>query len=154
MKKSHVALIAYCKTKRDTAVAVPAHQLYQGQLFQAQLAYARNCLQIPDERIFVLSAKYGLVAIREAIEPYEYTLSEKPAKERVWWGGSVVKNLKDYYQLRPYDCHVVMMAGKVYQQPMVFYLNHFGYQWYVSHPDGLGYAQQVAWYREEMKCQT
>ena len=147
--KTKVALIACCKTKLDTAVPVAAEKLYLGQLFQAQLAYAREALRLPDERIFVLSAKYTLVGIREEILPYETTLADRGVKQRIAWGEGVVSMLREQGHY-PYDKHFLVMAGRLYQEGLVLYLKHFGYQWSVPHPDGLGYGQQVSWYQNEV----
>jgi len=57
-----------------------------GQLLHAQLAYARRTLQLPDARIFILSAQHGLVPLSQQIRPYELALSALPLADREMWG--------------------------------------------------------------------
>ena len=148
--KNTVALIACCKRKLETTVPVAAETLYCGQLFQAQLAYARKALKLPDERIYVLSARYTLVPIQEEILPYEATLANRGVKQRVAWGSCVVSMLRRNECHYPYNTQFAMMAGRLYQEGLVLYLRHYGYEWSVPHPKGLGYGQQVAWYQREV----
>jgi hypothetical protein len=148
-----VALIACCKTKLDTAVPVAAEKLYLGQLFKAQLAYARKVLQLPDDRIFVLSAKYTLVGLQEEILPYEATLAERGVKQRIAWGQCVMGMLREQGHY-PYDKHFVVMAGRLYQEGLVLHLKHREYEWSVPHPSSLGYGEQVSWYQNEALKKT
>ena len=145
-----VALIACCKKKMDTAVPVPAHQLYRGQLFQAQLAYARQVLKLSDERIYVLSAKYRLIGIQEKILPYEKTLANMGLGARVNWGCCVVDIMwgGGFSVVRD---TLVIMAGQAYLEGLALSLHDKGYKWSVPHPAGWGYGQQVAWYLNEVR---
>lgn len=52
----------------------PAATLYTGPYFRGCLAYARSV--VAEDNIFVLSAKYGLLALDDAIEPYDLTLGQ------------------------------------------------------------------------------
>lgn len=154
MDKTTVALIACCKSKLKTAVPVPAEQLYQGQLFQAQLAYARQVLEVPDERIYVLSALYQLTGIQEHILPYEATLADRTLQQRIAWGECVVGMLREqgHYQ---HSERLAIMAGKVYRQGLGVHLIYYNYEWLVPHPKEYGYGEQVAWYQlqtRELDC--
>jgi hypothetical protein len=46
-----------------------ACDLYVGPLFKASMRYAR--LRFPDHKIFILSAKYGLIPSTQIIAPYD-----------------------------------------------------------------------------------
>lgn len=48
--------------------ACPAWRLYQGPVYCAAFAWARSVA--PLERIYILSAKYGLITAQTVIEPY------------------------------------------------------------------------------------
>lgn len=52
----------------------PAASLYTGQHFRACLRAARAL--VPDDRIFVLSARYGLVGLAAELEPYDLRLGQ------------------------------------------------------------------------------
>lgn len=139
------ALIACCKSKLETAVHVPADKLYTGQLFQAQLAYARQALALPDSRIFVLSANYYLLGIKWPALPYEKTLNEMSEIERRLWAETVSGDL--YKRRLGPSGRVHMMAGKHYRQSLSGLLHNLGFSVEVPHPQCLDYGQQVSWYR-------
>lgn len=65
-----IALISCVKQKADKPQK--ARNLYISSLFVKSLEYAEK---INVDKIYVLSAKYGLVPIDKVIEPYEKTLN-------------------------------------------------------------------------------
>ena len=73
---SKVILISCVSLKRN--VKCEAQYLYISPLFVKSLQYAK--LQNPD-KIFILSAKYGLVKCDDIIEPYNVTLKNFSKKE-------------------------------------------------------------------------
>lgn len=151
---TEVALIACCKSKRHTAVPIPAAELYTGTLFRAQLAYARQVLKLDDSCIFVLSAKYYLVRITAPIMAYEQTLSEMGQQELELWAWYVRNRLAVFCGMDGLD-KIWMLAGKMYRRPL---LDH-GYlsdyfpkaQIVVPHAEGYGIGQQIAWYQAEAR---
>ena len=80
---SRIALIACSKTKQDHKEA--ARELYCSDLFRKSVVYAERVA----DRWFVLSAKYGLVAPEDEIDPYEQTLSETSIAARRAWARRV-----------------------------------------------------------------
>ncbi len=75
----NVALVACCSKKLTRTVA--ARDLYVSTLFKKAAAYARTF-----DAWYVLSAKYGLVAPDEVIDPYNQTLLKMKRSERQAWG--------------------------------------------------------------------
>lgn len=142
---STIALIACCKSKDFSLDAQPARKVYTGQLFRAQLAYA--CQRLPDGQIYILSAKYGLLALDELILPYEQTLNRMDAAERYAWAWDVDVTFK--YRC-PEAKMVWMMAGKKYREYLVKRLEERGIEIVRPHPAGLGYGQQVKWYQQQV----
>ncbi|MBE2198098.1 MAG: hypothetical protein IAE79_05770 [Anaerolinea sp.] len=149
---NEIALIACSKNKLRTETAVPAGELYQGQLFKAQLAYARRVLQLPNKRIFVLSAAYGVAKLDYPLRPYDQTLTQMKAEERRAWGMRVAYHLGiltgqqgDLWQ------RVYVMGGELYRQPVEMALTGLSTEVSVPHPPGLGYARQVAWYKRQVE---
>lgn len=146
---STIALIACCKSKDFSLDAQPAEKIYTGQLFRAQLAYARQ--RLPDEQIFILSAEYGLIALAHVIKPYERILSRMTHAQRVIWAGGVFRSFSIYC---PDAKTVWMMAGRVYREHLVEWFDRgvVGIDVLQPHPAGLGYAQQVKWYQEQVNA--
>jgi len=68
-----------------------AKDIYVSSLFKKSLEYAE--LQNPD-KIFILSAKYGLLKLNKKIEPYNQTLNLMTNYEKKSWSELVLKQLK------------------------------------------------------------
>lgn len=139
---SRIALIACCKNKDWSSGFQEAQTLYTGQLFRAQLAYARQ--RLPAESIYILSAKYGFVGLEQIVHPYEQTLNQMSLAERGQWANRVVRALKAHI---PDVSEVWLMAGQSYRVPLVKLLEHSGIRVLRPHPPRLGYGQQVQWYQ-------
>ena len=155
MSDRSIALIACSKRKVETAKPVPAINLYQGQLFKSQLFYASGVLGLPLTRIFVLSAKYGIVRSGALLVPYDQTLSRMPARDRRRWGMMVAYQLGILAGMsrEPGEPHyleeVFVLGGKLYREPVISALHASPTTVTTPHPNGLGYAQQVEWYKEQ-----
>lgn len=146
------AIIACSAKKLKTDTAVPAVELYQGELFKAQLAFARQCLKMPDTRILILSAWYGLMKSDSMIRPYDYSLNKMSTKDRRAWGMRVAYTLGLATGVSGAMLdRVYVMGGKLYRQPIEEALAFFSADVITLHPDGLGYAQQVAWYKAQVE---
>ncbi len=63
-----IVLVSCVKTKQDRRCR--AGDMYTSALFQKMMAYAQS---LKPKRIFILSAKYGLLSPDDMIEPYEQT---------------------------------------------------------------------------------
>lgn len=70
-----VVIVACGARKADRPA--PAHLLYTGPFVRATLRWARSVTST--DRIFILSARYGLVAYDQVIAPYEQTLRKPGA---------------------------------------------------------------------------
>jgi hypothetical protein len=60
---------------RKRKVTSPACELYQGPYFKSNLEWARSVS--PDDLIFILSAKHGLVKLDHKLEPYDLKMGER-----------------------------------------------------------------------------
>lgn len=149
-----IALIACCKSKKDTTVPIPASELYTGTLFKSQLAYTRQVLKLKDNHIFVLSAKYGLVNITTPVSSYEETLIGKSRSHKLVWSCLVGRCLMR--RLGAGVETVWLMAGKAYREPLL----HWGCRLElcfpklkitIPHPSHYGIGQQVRWYQQQLK---
>lgn len=107
MKK--IVLISCVSKKR--AVKSRAVELYTSPLFKLNLQYAQK---LEPDAIFILSAKHGLLALDEEIEPYDVTLNNMRANERRSWASKVIEQLQVHADLR--QDHFIVLAGERYRQ--------------------------------------
>jgi cytoplasmic iron level regulating protein YaaA (DUF328/UPF0246 family) len=108
---STVVLVS-CSAGKE-AKPMPAEKLYNSDLFQKQLAYAKK-LTNPNN-IYIISAKYHLVPLNKTIAPYNLTLKDMPATDREKWSEIVKKQLeqKGYNLQRD---KFIFLAGNAYRQ--------------------------------------
>lgn len=83
----------------------PAHRLYTGTYFAAQLAWARA--RFPVDRIRILSAKHGLVGLGERLEPYDLKMGQP---------GSVTADR--IAAALPPGATIITTCGEVYLKPL------------------------------------
>jgi cytoplasmic iron level regulating protein YaaA (DUF328/UPF0246 family) len=75
-----VVLLSCVKSKRDHRCR--ARDMYTSPLFQKMMAYAER---LHPTRLFIMSAKYGLLNPDDFIDPYELTLKKMNTVERHAW---------------------------------------------------------------------
>jgi hypothetical protein len=139
-------LIACSATK--AAVAAPAADLYQGDLFRKALAWAQR--QAYTE-VAILSARHGLVPLHQVVEPYDDSLTTAPMLERRRWAAHVLASLLQRWPLVE-ACEVTLMAGRRYTEPLVALLMAAAPRTQVHRPlAGLGIGQQKAWLAERLQ---
>lgn len=105
MKK--IVLISCGKNKTDKKNV--AEKLYISPRFRKSLQYAR---ENNADKIFILSAKHGLVHLDQELEPYDVTLNNKTAEERKQWSKLVIDELKKEANLD--EDNFIILAGKDY----------------------------------------
>ncbi len=102
-----IALVACGASKLGTRAR--AADLYTGNLFRHQRAYAERCC----DHWYILSAKHGLVDPDTELDPYECTLATFSVAEREAWGDRVVTSFVrqwgDVVNVTP-----VLLAGSAY----------------------------------------
>ena len=108
---STVVLVSCSAGKEEKSM--PAEKLYNSDLFNKQLAYAKKLTD--DKDIYILSAKHHLVPLHKTIEPYNKTLKEMPAPEREKWAEVVLKQLQQKGYNLDKDKFVIL-AGNAYRQ--------------------------------------
>lgn len=110
-----------------------ARDLYVSDLFKKGLKYAEA--QKPD-KIFVLSAKYGLVDLEEEIETYNETLNEKSQDEIKVWAEGVLEKLKEFVDLG--EDEFIFLAGENYRKFLIPHIKN-----YKIPMQGLGIGKQL-----------
>lgn len=115
-----------------------AKDMYISPLFKGAYSYAKN---IGADKIFILSAKYGLLEETDIIEPYDETLNDKKMDEIKAWSSNVLKSLSERTDLK--NDEFILLAGERYRRYLIPELCK------VSIPlEGLGIGKQLAFYKE------
>ena len=75
------------------------------------------------DKIFILSAKHGLLKLNEVIEPYNETLNTKNKKEQEDWANTVLIQIKK-------ECNInndtfIFLAGKNYYKDLIQFLPNY-----------------------------
>lgn len=106
---ARISFIACSKTK--STLRLPAAALYTSALFRKSLLAA--CDQ--SEKVYILSAKHGLLSCNDIVEPYDVTLKTMKRPERIAWGRRTGAELDTV--LRPRD-KAVLFCGSEYIEPL------------------------------------
>lgn len=115
---STIVLIS-CVSKKLSHRA-KARDLYLSPLFRLNLQYAQK---IAPSKIFILSAKFGLVNLDDEIEPYNVTLNNMSAKDRKAWAQKVFAQMKECCDLN--RDHFIILAGQKYRQYLLTHLKSY-----------------------------
>jgi hypothetical protein len=132
---ARVALISCTKTKASEAR--PAGLLYQSALFKKSLLYA---LSVAD-RVYILSAKHGVLGIQDVVEPYELSIKQLSAEEKQIWSLRVSARLEEI--LSPND-KVHLLAGADYMRPLLPTFHKIGCQ-LVTPLSGQSLGKRISW---------
>lgn len=112
-----VALVGCAKQKRDHPC--PARELYApSTLFSLSYEYARRNA----DRVYIISAKYGLLTEDQVVAPYDETLNTMPAPARRAWADGVLAQLEAVCDLRRDS--FILLAGKRYCEYLLPHLPH------------------------------
>lgn len=84
-----IVLISCVSQKKDRPLM--ASELYDSTWYKFAYKYALNSNA---DKIFILSAKYGLVRCEQIIEPYNVTLRDMDKKQRKKWSEKVIESLR------------------------------------------------------------
>jgi hypothetical protein len=132
-----IALISCGKTKRPEAS--PAADLYTSPLFRMSL---RHAVQTCDD-LFILSAKHGLVEPQAVLAPYNFTMADMTAAQRVAWGRAVAKRLGPLG-----NNTLVIYAGESYIEP----IRRAAPTWKIEAPlAGLGLFERLSWLKRRLR---
>ena len=81
-----IVFLSCVKSKQTKRCA--AKDMYISDLFKKSLEYAK---QLRPRKIYILSAKYGLLELEDVIEPYELTLNTMTQSQQKIWAYKVLK---------------------------------------------------------------
>lgn len=97
-----------------------AKELYVSTLFKYNLKYAKS---LNPDKIFVLSAKYGLVDLEREIEPYDKTLNDMPSKGIRKWEACVINQIKK--EADPKEDEFIFLAGEKYRKYLLPHISNY-----------------------------
>jgi len=111
-----VYLISCTKSKKQ--YTCKAEEMYlPSPKFRASLEYAENRVTNREEQIFIISAKYGLLALNDLIDTYDESLIGKTLEECDAWGDRISKALECIFDFR--ETNFVILAGYSYTRPLI-----------------------------------
>jgi len=119
--------------KSKSSVPAKAKDLYISDLFRSSLQYA---YYLKADKIFILSAKYGLVELDQVITPYEMTLSNMGEAQKRAWAKAVIQVLRQKADLQ--SDLFILLAGEKYRKHLIPALKH-----YEIPLEGLAFGQQL-----------
>lgn len=137
MKK--VVLISCVSKKLDGTHR--ACDLYVSPLFRFNLAYARK---INADKIFILSAEYGLLELNDEISSYDKTLNKMGIEERSIWAEKVLKRLMVKTDLDKDE--FIFLAGKRYREFLTPAIRNYDVPM-----RGLGIGKQLAFLKRSVE---
>lgn len=104
------------KRKLKKGETIEARLLYDSPLFHKAWAYAEA---LSPDRIFILSAKYGIIDPDTKIPYYNETLVGKPVAERKAWAKNVLVKLRDKFGYNKDEDEVIILAGGAYYKYLI-----------------------------------
>jgi len=136
-------------SKRKSASACPAKELYQGNLFKAARAYAEKFGE--DWRI--LSAYHEMLNPDQLISPYDTSLHDLSKTDLDLWGYACAYQIRRHAFSQGYK-KVVILAGSLYRNAIMPYLRECEVTQEITIETPLmhmGIGQQIAWLKGEVK---
>lgn len=116
-----IALISCTKSK--TSYPAPARELYSpSHLFTKALAYVEPYADV----VYILSAKHGLVALDQRLEPYEQALKSMRPRERGVWAQQVFSRLRELHGSDLSGCTFEFHTGQEYREHLMALLIRAG----------------------------
>jgi len=97
-----------------------AKDLYISSLFKYNLKYAKS---LNPDKVFILSAKYGLIDLEREIEPYDKTLNNMPSEEIKKWEDCVIGQLKK--EANPEEDEFIFLAGEKYRKYLLPHISKY-----------------------------
>jgi hypothetical protein len=91
-----------------------AKDIYVSPLFKLNLKYAQ---QMMPDRIFIISAEYGLLSLETEIKPYDLTLNKMSAKDIKRWAIGVLHEIERKTDKN--NDEFIFLAGERYRKYLI-----------------------------------
>lgn len=118
-----------------------AKDLYISPLFRLNLMYAKS---LNPNKIFILSAEYGLIRLEEEIEPYDKTLNKMGSKKINQWSNEIIAELKKISDLE--NDKFIFLAGERYRRFLIPEIRN-----YEIPLKGLSIGKQLQFLKQKLK---
>lgn len=127
---------------RKKMVRSKAGELYLGRLFEGSMTYAREAC----DRVFIVSAKHGLVDPEQELDPYDERLPPEGSCEKEEWVKLVIDQVWNCFPPDMLaDSSFVVLAGKAYAEPFLELASGGLIEEVVEPLEGLGVGRRYAW---------
>lgn len=123
------------KAKLRQGEKIAAKDLYTSPMFKMAWEYATK---LKPDRIYILSAKHGLVNPQQKLEHYNQTLNDASTAERRRWAEDVLKSLQREGVNLNKD-QVTILAGNSYSQYIVPHIKNCSLPYKENGCTGMGY---------------
>lgn len=120
-----------------------AREIYSSPLFKLNLEYAES---LKPDKIFILSAKYGLLNLEQKIEPYNITLNKMKDEEIKLWAEDISEALSKETDLK--NDEFIFLAGEKYRRYLIPNITN-----YKIPLKGLGIGKQLKFLKEKLNEQ-
>jgi len=134
-QKMRIALVGCSKSKK--AGCHPAKDLYTSPRFVSAQKHARRHF----DKMFILSAKHGLLYPTRRIKNYDVTLHAMSANERKRWSARVARQIT---KVVPLGAEIHFFCGKKYHEFLSLLLLEHKCFFPLK---GLKLGQQLRWYK-------
>lgn len=94
--------------------------LYVSILFKLNYKYAKS---LNPDKIFILSAKYGLLNPEQEIEPYNETLNTKSVSKIRYWADGILTQLKKQTDINKDE--FIFLAGNNYRKFLIPHIKNY-----------------------------
>ena len=135
-----IIVLISCVSKK-LSNRVKAKDIYVSPLFKMNLKFARS---FNPDKIFILSAKWGLIDLDKEIEPYNKTLNKMNSIEKIHWANNVLHDLREITDLDKDE--FIFLAGENYRKYLVPYIKN-----YKIPLKGLSIGRQLQYLKKEIK---
>ena len=136
MKK--IVLITCVKKKRD--IKCKAEDLYISPFFKKNLAYAKS---LSPDKIFILSAKYGLLPLDKEIDTYDLTLNTFKKDELKRWAENTLRQLQQETNID--NDKFIFLAGDKYRKYLLPRIKNYEIPF-----KGLGIGRQLQFLKNKI----
>jgi hypothetical protein len=132
-----IAFVGCVKSKKDHPCK--AEEMYTSDLFKKGLAYAKKNAS----KVYILSARYGLVKLDEVISPYQETLNTKTREQQKKWAYKVYLQLKQEHV--DFNEAAIFLCGENYRRYLMqLFKNSF------CPIEGLSFGKILKFYKEKI----
>lgn len=134
-----IVFLSCVSKKRDCTSQ--AQDLYISDLFKKSLEYAKK---LNPNKIYILSAKYGVLELTDIISPYDLTLNNMNEHQRKVWAYKCYRQLEQ--KKVNFNEEAIFLCGKNYNKYLITKFKNGKYP--LKH---LGIGKQLGFYKSKLE---